>query len=312
MPHTDTLVSIVIPVYNRESLIQETLRSAQNQTYSNIEIVIVDNKSTDNTWNILLSEAEKDQRIRLFQNDTNVGPVRNWEKCFNYAKGDYIKILWSDDLIEPTFVEETMAVFEEDVAFVMTGIITFSEQEVRSITEFQKYTSLDIDTYYEYVLLPKTDLPVSPGCAIFRKKDLMAHLIIEIPNNLNLHFSRYGAGNDLLLFLLTANMPRYEKVCCIDKPLSKFRHHDTSITTSNNTNLYIYYDFTKWYFIRNHYNKKALKERFKSVAIINTYLYKYPISFLLSIDGLINLKTLTDRFKSKTQKKIKKIFNAKF
>jgi glycosyltransferase involved in cell wall biosynthesis len=305
MPHTDTLVSIVIPVYNRESLILETLRSAQNQTYPNIEIVIVDNKSTDNTWNLLLSEAEKDQRISLFQNETNVGPVRNWEKCFHYAKGEYIKILWSDDLIEPTFVEETMEVFEEDVAFVMTGIITFSEKEIRSITEFQKYTELDIDTYYEYMLLLKTDLPVSPGCAIFRTKDLIENLIIEIPNHLNLQYSKYGAGNDLLLFLLTANTSKYKKVRSINKLLSKFRHHDTSITTSHNSNLNIYYDWAKWIFIKNHCNKNKIKSTFKSLIIINTYLYKYPVSFLLSIDGIINLTVLTNRIKSNFSKKLK-------
>jgi len=55
------LISILIPVYNRENLIEETVQSALNQTYKNLEVIIVDNKSTDSTWEVLQKLASKDK-----------------------------------------------------------------------------------------------------------------------------------------------------------------------------------------------------------------------------------------------------------
>ena len=60
-------VSILVPVYNREDLIGQTLNSALNQTYKNIEIIVVDNSSTDNTWEVVQSYEKQDSRIKAFQ-----------------------------------------------------------------------------------------------------------------------------------------------------------------------------------------------------------------------------------------------------
>ena len=79
------LVSILVPVYNRENLIEETVNSGLSQTYENIEIIIVDNQSTDGTWKILEKLASQDKRIKIFQNNTNIGPVRNWKRCIDEA-----------------------------------------------------------------------------------------------------------------------------------------------------------------------------------------------------------------------------------
>ena len=101
-------ISILIPTYNREQYIEEAVRSALNQTYKNIEVIVVDNKSTDNSWMILENLAKNDSRIKLFQNDTNIGPVKNWKRCIDKATGKFCKILWSDDLIAPEFLERTL------------------------------------------------------------------------------------------------------------------------------------------------------------------------------------------------------------
>ena len=60
-------ISILIPTFNRERYIKEVITSALNQTYKNIEIIVVDNKSTDNSWAILKDLAKNDGRIKLFQ-----------------------------------------------------------------------------------------------------------------------------------------------------------------------------------------------------------------------------------------------------
>ena len=78
-------VSILIPVFNRKSYISDCIQSALDQTISSIEIIIVDNASNDGTWEICQEYANRDQRIRIFRNDTNIGPVRNWKKCLDPA-----------------------------------------------------------------------------------------------------------------------------------------------------------------------------------------------------------------------------------
>ena len=115
------MVSIIIPVYNSELFISETIQSAINQTYKNTEIIIVDNDSKDGSWEIIKKFQEKDNRIKSFRNQTNEGPVRNWLRCVEMASGHYIKILWSDDLIAENFIEKTLPLFSEDVGFVFTG-----------------------------------------------------------------------------------------------------------------------------------------------------------------------------------------------
>ena len=132
------LISICIPSYNRADLIEETINSALSQTYTNIEVIINDNCSTDGTWALLQELAKKDTRIKIFQNESNLGAVRNWKKVMGYASGAYSLILWSDDLIKDTFIEKTLAAFDTDVAFVMTGVEEFSTEGVYYTSNFGK------------------------------------------------------------------------------------------------------------------------------------------------------------------------------
>ena len=72
------LVSVLIPVYNREILVRKTIESAVNQTYDNIEIIVIDNQSTDGTFEVIQEYAERYDNVWCFQNDVNMGPVLNW------------------------------------------------------------------------------------------------------------------------------------------------------------------------------------------------------------------------------------------
>lgn len=244
------LVSILIPVYNRENLIEETVRSAINQTYTNIEIIIVDNASEDNTWDILQKLASQDSRIKIFQNETNIGPVRNWKRCIDEASGEYGKILWSDDLMAPEFLEKTVPFLEnEDVGFVFTGTEIFIDNtsEKRKSYFIGNSGVYKTEQFINGVLFDK-GYPVSPGCAIFRLKDLNKNLLVDIPNKINSDFSMHAIGNDLLLFLLTAH--QYNYFAFIEEALSFFRAHGDSITSqSNNGKLLFHYDIAKAYFV---------------------------------------------------------------
>lgn len=252
--HINNLVSILIPVYNRESLIGETIDSALNQTYKNIEIIIGDNCSTDNTWQIIQEYRQNDSRIKAFQNKTNIGPVKNWKRCIDEASGKYGKILWSDDLIAPDFIEKTVPYLEDhqDVGFVLTGIKLFDD-DIDASYPIGMPLSTGIYPSDKYVsgVITGVHYPVSPGCALFRLKDLKKNLLVDIPNKVNSDFSMHAIGPDLLIFLLTAH--NYKQFACIEKHLSYFRKHDDSITvSSNNVKLILYYHLATAYFVENY------------------------------------------------------------
>ena len=97
------IVSIIVPVYNSESYISQTLDAILNQTYKNIEVVLVNDGSTDNTQEILEKYQEKDNRIILINTpNLNVSNARN--TGLKYATGEYISFIDSDDLISKEYI----------------------------------------------------------------------------------------------------------------------------------------------------------------------------------------------------------------
>lgn len=247
------LVSIMIPVYNREAIIRETLECAINQTYKNLEIIVSDNCSTDGTWSVLEEYEKKDNRIKIFRNKVNLGPVLNWKKCIDNLQGEYTKILWSDDLITLDFVEKTIDLFDEETAFVISGIRIFNSDDNSTlvVSKFQEKQVYANDEYLKSLLFDNEQgFPVSPGCALFRTSDIIDSYFDQIPNSENLDFKRFGAGNDLLFFLITANKYRYVK--CLNEIASFFRSHHSSFTISNNLDLY--YEYAKAFFVSRYFN----------------------------------------------------------
>ena len=266
-------VSILIPVWNRENIIKETLDSAINQTYRNIEIIVVDNKSTDGTWDILKQYAKKDKRIKIFQNETNIGPVRNWKRCIDEAKGKYGKILWSDDLIAPEFLEKTVPFLEndEDIGFVFTGTEIFGDNFQRKECYFIGESGIYDSEKYIHGVLFEGNYPVSPGCALFRLDDLRKNLLIEVPNKVNSNFAMHAIGNDLLIFLLTAN--QYRKFVFVNEKLSFFRAHEGSISIqSNNGKLPLHYNLVKAFFVEK-YRPNLVRKLNTNILLT---IMKYP------------------------------------
>lgn len=92
------LVSILVPVYNVEKFVCAAVNSLQNQTYSNIEIIIVDDDSTDDTYNICKELAANDSRIRLFRNEINLKIALTLNYALSVSRGEYIARMDGDDI----------------------------------------------------------------------------------------------------------------------------------------------------------------------------------------------------------------------
>ena len=111
--HKNELVSIVIPAY-KATYLKETIESALQQTYSNIEVIVVNDKSPYDISSIVRSF--NDRRIRYYENEENIGGkdlVAQWNRCLSYAKGEYFCLLCDDDIYTPTFVEEMLRLAEK-------------------------------------------------------------------------------------------------------------------------------------------------------------------------------------------------------
>ena len=92
-------VTIAIPLYNKVRYIGETLESALNQTCRDVEVLVVDNCSTDGSYEIVT--AHPDPRIRVIRHPENIGMIPNFNAAIENARGEYVKILCADDLLEP-------------------------------------------------------------------------------------------------------------------------------------------------------------------------------------------------------------------
>jgi glycosyltransferase involved in cell wall biosynthesis len=108
----DPVVSIGMPVFNGSNSITRAIESLLNQTYTNFELIISDNCSTDNTWDILLKLSNKDDRIKLFHQSKNIGAYQNFNFVLKKAKGDFFMWAAADDLWDHSFIEKIMDEFQ--------------------------------------------------------------------------------------------------------------------------------------------------------------------------------------------------------
>lgn len=242
------LTSIIIPVYNRKILVRDAIMSSLAQDYEKCEIVVVDNCSTDGTWEIVQKLAFIHPQIKAFRNESNIGPVRNWLKGLELSKGDFIKILWSDDWMDPTFVSRSLAMLTDSrIGFVYSTTLIHHEQE-KQLT-FDQYDKTGPYLMAEYIkgILIGTNYPASPGCALFRRKDVEEGLLLHLENPLGLEFASTGAGVDNFLFLRTA--ASYSHFGFIAEPLMHFRDHSGSI--SRNSDLGLHYWWGRKFFVDN-------------------------------------------------------------
>ncbi len=116
------LISIVVPVYQVERFIQETIESVQKQTYENWELLLVDDCSKDKSCALIEEKAAKDERIRLIRQETNQGAAAARNSGIRHAEGRYLCFLDSDDLWDHDKLEcELQFMQEKQAGFVFTG-----------------------------------------------------------------------------------------------------------------------------------------------------------------------------------------------
>lgn len=152
-------VSVVIPVYNAEKYLPECLESILSQTYKNMEIICVDDGSTDNSAEIIKSYQKKDKRINLIQQTNQyAGAARN--HGFDMAEGDYVMFLDADDYFERSLIEKmVIAIYEKNVDIVICQSLGLDEKSGR-----------------KHRLAGALNLEILPEMDVFSRKDIPEHI----------------------------------------------------------------------------------------------------------------------------------------
>lgn len=117
------LVSVIIPIYNTEKYLRQSIESIINQTYKNLEIILIDDGSTDDSLSICYEYQERDSRIIVLEQN-NLGAFKARKSGINVANGKYVAFVDGDDWIEPNMYYDLVQIMEEnDTCMVESGII---------------------------------------------------------------------------------------------------------------------------------------------------------------------------------------------
>lgn len=143
-------VSIGIPVYNGGQMFADLLDSLVRQSFTDFEIVISDNASTDTTSKIAQDYAEKDLRIRYYRNKENIGAAPNYNRVFELASpSPYFKWAAHDDIYAPTFLEKCVQALDSDpdVVLAYTIVDVIDESEQNSLSQHESYARGVVESY---------------------------------------------------------------------------------------------------------------------------------------------------------------------
>lgn len=219
-------VSVIVPVYNCEQYIIECLKSIMNQTYNNIEVVVINDGSTDQSEKMILNVMHADNRIRYI-NQTNSGPSEARNKGISLSTGKYLVFVDSDDRVNPRYVELLLGkLIESKADLVCCGYVDISKYGVFHVTDFDIKDSISVHPFMELVC--KGTGGVLWG-KIFRKEIIVKH---------NIRMDRNIFMSEDLVFVLDY-VAKCEKFDAITDYLYHYNRMNQSSISSNISIKYI-------------------------------------------------------------------------
>lgn len=218
MNHCPT-VSIGMPVFNGEKYIEQAIESILTQTFTDFELVIADNASTDRTEAICRRYAAQDARVRYFRNASNIGAHPNYNRTFEESCGRYFKWAAHDDVLAPEFLAKNVAVLESDPgAVVCQSFLEYIDENEAVVGVYD--SALDgsdlEDPVARFSSLTLRPHPCYEVMGLFRRSALEGSMLLE---------SFHGADRALLAEM--ALRGRFQQV---EEPLLIVRDHKERYT----------------------------------------------------------------------------------
>jgi glycosyltransferase involved in cell wall biosynthesis len=200
MSNKQPLVSIGLPVYNGENFVAEAIQCVLSQTFTDWELIISDNASTDRTLSICRGFADKDSRIRVYESKRNMGVSPNHNRVFQLSHGPYFMWIAHDDLIGAEFIESCLEVLEIDdkavLAFPKLVHVDSQGRPLRRqssdlsilgstpesrVVELMKLTARSWDiTWVQYGLIRRSALQQTPLMGLYNGDDQVLLLDLAV------------------------------------------------------------------------------------------------------------------------------------
>lgn len=316
------LVSVLIPAYNHENYIQETIESIINQTYPNIELIILDDGSKDKTWEKITELKPKCEKrfVKIhFETKQNEGTCITLNKLLKLSSGEFVYIIASDDLAKPQAIEKEVKFLQDNPDYALAvGDNEYVDSIGKQIFRTQKaFTSNIKNAKYKTV----KEFLSSKLKIDFLSDDFGSYKTLYkenyIPNgylirkNIFETIGNFTKNAPLEDFWLMLQISKYKKMKYIDEILFSYRIHDTN-TIGNSTRMRELTTQTRNYeqkllekYLTNHKNDELLKIYNEGICYYQTgipnilMLYKYQ---------KINTRTLKVEIFNKTIYSKNKLF----
>lgn len=205
------LVSIGIPIYNEGKYLAKTIDSLLSQDYGNIEIIITDNNSQDNTQEICLKYVKKDCNVRYYRNRLNIGMMRNYNLAFELSQGEYFMWAGGHDLWDVSFVRRCVDVLSSNdriaLCYTLGKVIDLEDHPIRTLDGVDT-RNLTIDERIKFVIEQRTNVAIF---GLIRSEIIHKIMPIKCDNI---------PGGDIILLL---EFCTYGSFAFIDEPLLYIR-----------------------------------------------------------------------------------------
>lgn len=280
------LVSVIVPNYNHEKYLVQRLETIFNQSYTNIEVILLDDCSTDSSANILSQYAKHSKVSYCVVNSENSGNTfMQWNKGINLAKGNFIWIAESDDFSSLEFIKDTLQPLLKDEKIVLSYCQSNKVNENSEVKgNWQDHTDefknfflhdfvIDGNEFIKNFLIFKNVIP-NASAVIFRKDHIKRIGCLSVDPML-----KYN-GDWLFYLKMVAN----NKVAFLKEPLNYFRFHSESVIASSFDSKTLIYKIKVNIELRkaiSAFLAREKKENFKSILKLNNQLLKeYRIKLL--------------------------------
>lgn len=228
-------ISVCVPTYNGAKYLRECLDSVLAQSFTDFELLIVDDHSSDETISIAQEYATSDFRIRVNQNQQNLGLVGNWNRCVELAQGEWIKFVFQDDLITPTCLERMLAASKPETAIICCKRDYIFESSVTEETQ-QTYRDFAASASMSKTFPNLTEISASDYCKATLEQ-ITTNFVGE-PTSVLLHrsvFRLFGNFNPYLVMACDiefwTRVAVHTGIIYVPETLAKFRVHSKATTT---------------------------------------------------------------------------------
>ena len=290
------LVSVLIPAYNHEKYVQNSIKSILNQTYPNLELIVIDDGSNDKTWSKiqeLIPQCELKFTRTYFETKENEGTCETLNKLLSLAKGDYIYFIASDDLAKPDAISKQVDFLNNNSSYSLVvgnneiidanGIVAYWDKRRKLIYDKKK---AEYKTFVEYLEKKRGFKFVSEKFGMYNT----LYLSNYIPNGALIRksifekFGKFTAEAPLEDWYLMLQISKYSRMKYLDEILFSYRWHSMN-TMKQSSKIRILSEKTRNYEekILQNIDEKAVFSEVLSVKHIGALYKKIGIPYIFEI-----------------------------